>query len=508
MGKTRLALEVADQQKQRFTDGVYFISLQALIETDSIVAAIGSALKIEFDDNDDESLTEQLSKYLSTKEMLIVLDNFEHVLHNSWFVADVLVVAPRVKMLITSREALKLQVEWIHTVQGMRYPGNIYETNVNDYGAVQLFLERSNRYKRNLDVEVELPHIIRVCQLVGGMPLGIELAVAWLNTLSVEGIANELIRSVDLLTAQMRDISSRHKSIQVIFESTWLMLRENERETFMRLSIFRGIPTRRAIQAVTGASLLALSGLVDKALLIPTIDGRYQIHELLRQQAHEKLQESNDWDAIQQAHSEYYLRLLAEYQIDIYGRRQIVALDEIDSDFENIKLAWTWAVSRIRDDLISKSIEALCCYLHLRSRWKHDSHMVAEAQVAFTPKSGELPRRVWGMIAARNYMNNDKSITVLQEALQLAESYNDESEVGLCYFLLGSEYTYKQNFEEAVQYFEHSLPYLESVKDQYHLADAYTNLALGYNVLQNNKKASERIKKGLAISRTTGDVNG
>ena len=436
MGKTRLALEVAHRQEQHFTDGVYFISLQPLIESDSIVAAIGSALQIEFDDNDAKNLTEQLSDYLSTKDMLIVLDNFEHVLHNASFVGYVLAVAPRVKILVTSREALKLRDEWIHTVQGMRYPDDIYETNVNDYGAVQLFLERSHRYKRHLDIEAELTHVIRVCQLVGGMPLGIELAVAWLNTLSVEGIANELARSVDLLTAQMRDISSRHQSIQVIFESTWVMLRANEKAAFMRLSIFRGMPTHHAIQAITGASLIALSGLVDKALLIPTDDGRYQIHELLRQYAQEKLQASDDWDAIQQTHSEYYLRLLAEYQIDIYGRRQIAALNEIDNDFENIKLAWTWAITQIRDDLISTSIEALCCYLHLRSRWKHDSHMVTEAQVAFTPKAGESPQDVWGMIAARNYMNNDNGVTVLQHALQLAESHYDISEIGVCPFLL------------------------------------------------------------------------
>lgn len=151
------------------------------------------------------------------------------------------------------------------------------------------FTERALQFRANFNIDDEREAVIRICQLVGGMPLGIELAVSWLKTLTCEEIADEIEKNIDLLTAQTRDGDQRHQSIRQIFESTWDMLSDDEQAVFMRLSVFQGMPTRHAIQSITGSSLVTLLALTDKALLIPDDNGRYQMHEVLREYTFEKM---------------------------------------------------------------------------------------------------------------------------------------------------------------------------------------------------------------------------
>jgi len=508
MGKTRLSLEIANQQHNHFTDGVYFVSLQPLISADTVVSAIASSIKFDSYD-EDKDLQEQLLDYLSNKNVLLLMDNFEHVLEGAELVAHILSVAPHIKFLVTSREALKLQLEWIHPVAGMPYPDTLDVSEIGDYSAVQLFIERAQQFRRNLTIEDELPHIIRICQLVGGMPLGIELAVAWLRTLSCAEIATEIEQNNDLLTAQMRDIAERHQSIRTIFDSTWQMLTADEQTIFMRLSIFRGTPTRQAIQTVTGAGLLALSGLVDKALLISTDNGRYQIHALLRQYALEKLEASDEHDKIRCAHSEYYLCFLYDRQPDIYGRRQIEAVDEITQDFENIRSAWYTALDMMNHESIGLAIETLSTYLHFRSRWKQESHMLTDAQTRFAPTKGEDPHPVWGMILARNFSNSPQPFENLKRALAIAEATNNRAEIGLVLHLMGHQCgKMESEHREAIQYFERSIPYFEEVGNNYHLAASYGFAAMNYRFLGDYETSLAYNEKNLTMSRSMGNIDG
>ncbi len=507
MGKTRLSLEVAHQMIH-FEDGVYFVALQPLTSADTIVSAIASAIKFDSYD-EDKNLQEQLLDYLSNKNILLLMDNFEHVLDGAELVAQILTIAPHIKILVTSREALKLQQEWIHQVVGMSYPDSRINVNeIDEDSAIQLFVERAQQFRRHLDIEAELPHIIRICQLVGGMPLGIELAVAWLKTLSCAEIATEIEKNNDLLTAQMRDIAERHQSIRTIFDSTWDMLTSDEQTIFMRLSIFRGTPTRQAIQTVTGAGLLTLSGLVDKALLIPTDDGRYQIHALLSQYAYEKLEASADCDSIRHAHSEYYLCFLHDRQADIYGRRQIEAVDEITIDFENIRMAWSWAVGVMNYKGIGLAVETLCTFLHFRSRWKEESYLLDDVLVHFAPMDGEEAHPVWGMVLARNYSNSQQPIEDLTQALAIARATENLNEIGLALHLMGHWYGKYQGSSDAIQYMEQSLSYFEKVDNQYHIASSYVFIAIQYRLFGDYEHSTVFNEKGLSLSRAIGNIDG
>jgi hypothetical protein len=228
-------------------------------------------------------------------------------------------------------------------------------------------------------VEDTLANYHRFLELVGGdaAPWTVEwvqqlesrVAAAWVEVLSLPEIAEEIAWSFDFLTAEMRDAPRRQWSIRAVFEPTWDRLSETERDVFKRLAVFRGGCTRQAAQAVTGASLPVLQALVCKAVLSRTPKGRYEIHELLRQYAEDRLVAAGEADAARDAHCAYYAAFMHARESDSKGGdRQIAALDEIDADFENVRAAWEWAVEQRRIDDLKHMVWSTWWFLQIRYR--------------------------------------------------------------------------------------------------------------------------------------------
>ncbi|MHB8751769.1 MAG: ATP-binding protein, partial [Aggregatilineales bacterium] len=180
-GKTRLAIQVVAQQADDFPQGVYFVPLAPLSVPDSIVPALAGTVGLYFDGSGTPE--RQLLDFLSNKRLLLVMDNFEHLLEGAHLVVDILEAAPEVKILATSREALNLQEEWVRRVDGLHFPASGQIENIEGYSAVRLFVERAHRTRAEFSLTDEWEAVVRICQLVQGMPLGIELAAAWLKTL-------------------------------------------------------------------------------------------------------------------------------------------------------------------------------------------------------------------------------------------------------------------------------------------------------------------------------------
>jgi DNA-binding CsgD family transcriptional regulator/tetratricopeptide (TPR) repeat protein len=220
------------------------------------------------------------------------------------------------------------------------------------------------------------------------------------------------------------------------------------------------------------------------------------------------LQESDERDAIQDAHCQYYLRFLHERELDIQGRRQIDALEEITLDFENIRSAWSWAVEQMNYDGIRIAVETLCSYLHIRSRWIPDSSIVTQAQNRFAPRDGEKPHPVWAMIIARNYLNNDDPVLALEQALVVAREQNDKGEIGLYLFLMGTAYAYQYNPIESSRYHLAAIPYFEELRDYYHLALAYGLVGTNYRLIGDYESSTEYNEKSLNLRRMIGDIDG
>lgn len=382
IGKSRLALAVATDMLDTMPDGVYFISLAPISEVDDIVPAIAQSLNFKFYGKKEPA--EQLLEYLQAKKLLLILDNIEHLPDGATLLPDILKRGPDVLLLTTSRERLKLQEEWIYSLAGLSYPSNedvsdknVTGSSVEAYQALQLFSQRARQAHSDSSASDEIADIIQICQLVEGMPLGLELAAGWVRTLTCHEIALEIERSLDFLSSTQHNIPERHRSLRSVIAQTWQRLTVDEQSVMCQLSVFRGGCTREAAQAVTGATLVLLSSLIDKALLRRTDTGRYEIHELIRQFAAEQLEQDAEHAAqVQDQHREYFIAFLEANEVDVKGGRQKESLTRIKADMDNVRIAWRQSLALQDARSINRAAECLFVfYLYSSGHY--------EGQVAF-----------------------------------------------------------------------------------------------------------------------------
>ncbi|MDX1993999.1 MAG: LuxR C-terminal-related transcriptional regulator [bacterium] len=288
VGKTRLSVEVARAQASAFPDGVTFIPLLNVKSADDLNLTAAHHLNLRLKDSG--SARADLLHHLSQRRLLLVMDNFESVVNNGVdLVTEILREAPNVKLLISSQVSLNLREEWVRQIDGMTVPDDDDEP-LETYSAVQLFVERVRRVRRDFDLEENRACVLQICRLVEGVPLAIELAAAWLRTLTCEDVAREIQRNVDFLASNQRDVEERHRSIRAVFEYAWNLLTDEEQKVFRRLSVFQGGFGRSAAEQVAGASIQVLSELVSKSLLQQNEEGLFEIHGLLRRHAEHKLE--------------------------------------------------------------------------------------------------------------------------------------------------------------------------------------------------------------------------
>jgi predicted ATPase/DNA-binding CsgD family transcriptional regulator len=376
IGKTTLAIHLAADMRAVFPNGVAFVPLQAVHAPDFIAPAIADAIGLTLAGTG-EPLA-QVCQYLHDKAYLLVLDNLEHLLAGLDILTTLLQLAPTTTLLVTSREALNLREEWLYPVPGLTYPqATAADPSIRqdsapaDYAAVQLFADQARRVRRDFALADEYADVVRICQLVEGMPLALELAASWTKTLRCERIAAEIEQNLDFLSTRLRDLPQRHHSMRAVFERSWALLSEGEQTVFTRLSVFRGGFDDLAAAQCAGASLALLAGLVDKSLLRWEAGGRYQIHELLRQYAEEKLAAKPDeLTQARDAHCKYYTDFLSARQHDMWGGRQLKATAEIEGEIDNIRAAWLWALESYNVEAILRSMQLLGLFNQFRSRYR------------------------------------------------------------------------------------------------------------------------------------------
>ncbi len=346
-GKSRLALQAAGRAMRSFTDGACYVPLEACGSTKLLVNAIAKALEFSIDGyaSDFDPKT-QLLDYLRGRSILLLMDGFEHLVEGAGLLSEILEAAPKARLIVTSRQRLGLHGEWILQLEGLPVDPVATPTEAQDSDAAQLFCARARQ--SNLDfqlVESDQESVVRICQLVEGMPLGIELAAAWHPMLNPAEIAGEMEKDLDFLSSSMRDMPEKHRSLRAVFDSTWALLSPEEQILFSRLAIFRGGFTRHAAEQICGASLAQLTKLRDKSLLWKTSSGKFDMHNLLRQFALEKLDlfSEKEREALHMRYSQYYVSLLLDREMDFWGTRMLQAREEIRQEIENLHAAIDWA---------------------------------------------------------------------------------------------------------------------------------------------------------------------
>ena len=369
VGKTRLALGVAREQieKGRFSDGVVFVALEAVSDPASLPPVVAVALGLDLSGQQDAKSV--VVRFLAGKQLLLVLDNFEQVLGGMSFLRELIDGCPRLKLLVTSRERLNVEAEWVFEIEGLAYPK---ETEAPEraahFDAVQLFLQRAKRAQQRFSLTPEtLPPVLRICQLVEGMPLALELAASWLRALPVGGVARELEVSAEVLESPAQDVPERFRNPHRVFDPSWALLSEREQELLRGLSVFRGGFRREAAGAVAGATLPLLAGLVDKSLLRMGPDGRYDRHPLLLQYTREKLAERPEQRArVEERHGRYYLEFVRELEPDLWTGKARRTFRVFMEDLANIRVAWDWASLNLQLGEIEETTPAMFDFFWFR----------------------------------------------------------------------------------------------------------------------------------------------
>jgi predicted ATPase/DNA-binding CsgD family transcriptional regulator/Tfp pilus assembly protein PilF len=360
VGKTRLAIEIARRAQADFPGGVVFVPLQPVRISDDLESAIAAALELPL--HGGAPASEQLASHLATQSILLVLDNFEHLVERASLLSQLIPDAPGVRFLVTSRELLNTVHEWAVTVDGLQLPG-VHESDEGTFApAVSLFIDRARRVRHGFAYEAEAAATDRICRFVQGFPLAIELAASWTRAMSCAEIEAELRRSGASLGSALRDLPPNHRSMTAVFDHSWALLTDDERDAFTRLSIFQGGFVRSAAEAVAGADLQTLMRLVDKSLIRALPGGRFDMHELLRQYAESQLEAAGRLDAARDAHTEWMLSFLSERQLALAGDGYIEATAQVLAEIDNVRAAWRWAVHRGMLVRFPYAVEALATF--------------------------------------------------------------------------------------------------------------------------------------------------
>jgi predicted ATPase/DNA-binding SARP family transcriptional activator len=392
-GKTRLALEIATGQAPLWHDGVWFASLAGVPAPEQLVDALATTLDVGPHDAPLEMA--QLIDFLQPKELLLILDSFEHLVANSALLRDILRKAPEVKILVTSRTRLGLRGEWAMQLGGLDVPAETSKTvaEARGYSAVQFFVQSACRVVADFTLSPEnVPHVVRICQLVAGLPLGIELAAAWVRLFPCRQIADEIERSPDFLGNPRRSAPRRQRSLRATFECSYNLLPEAERALFCKLSVFRGGFMVEAARQVAGASPSGLASLLDKSLLQTSPfdrkrsdaqrrpSRRLDVHLTLREYAAEKLAEmpEEEWET-RERHCLAYLSFVRQREKVLKGEGSKEALDDINVELGNIREAWRWAVAQARVKDIDSSLDGLGSFYDLRGLFREGEAVFREA---------------------------------------------------------------------------------------------------------------------------------
>ncbi len=505
IGKTRLAQEAARACADMFINGAWMAPLAA-IAPEGLIPALGSLFDFPFTKGDHQK---QLLNYLRQKELLLVLDNFEHLLDSSLLVAEILRFAPEVKLLVTSRERLDIEGEWVVEVGGLDTPREGSGAPVEESGAALLFLQCVQRAQAESVFDAaERAAIAEICRLVGGLPLGIEIAAARTRTLSCAAIAADIRQGLDVLASTRRDVPERQRSLRAVFESSWLRLTPAEQQTLAALSVFRGGFSAEAAGRVAGP----LTPLVEKSLV--QRDGeRFQLHEVLRQYAAEKLGAAHQ---ARQGHAGYFADWAAACaQMD---ERQSFLL--LADEMENVRAAWYWSC-RQRDAAALAAMTALLKrYLDVQGRHSEGLTLFQHALSAFDAPTGadELASDGRSQILAQLMMvhamflgntgHPDAATPVLASCLAYFQRVGDQEQAMVCQSLLGKNYTFLGQPELAAACFRGHLESARAQDNRREVATALNNLATTMTTLRRPQEAERLLRECLTLRREMGDDPG
>lgn len=517
IGKTRLAVAVAERQLLRFADGVWFIPLVGIESVERLPLAIAQTLGLSWLSTDELKL--HLLNYLRTKQLLLVLDNFEHLLDGVTLIGDIIQQAPAVKMLVTSRERLRHQAEWVVDIGGLAVPPETMDASmdadsIGAYSAVQLFIQSASRIQATFALTAtDATLVSRICRLVGGMPLGIELAAAWGRTLPWTTIYAALYHNLDFASPTLHGLPDRHRTLRAVIDSSWRRLTVREQIVLTKLTVFRNEFRLEAAEQVAGATADILTALIDKSLLTYDGTGWYSLHELVRQFGAEQLQCSGLLSATYTAHSFYYANFIAQQAAALISPKPQPVLQLFDRELDNVRSAWQWAVQTGHTSIIMAATQGLYLYFDHRTLLYEARQVFQQAAEALT-FANPLPEHeiarakvlaCYGLCLFR-YGEAEQAAQVLEESLAIATRYNLTTDKAYALYVLGYNSSGLGHDRQAEAYLLAALTLAEASADRLIMVKTLYALGWYYSDHHQPEASFDALRRALALARELGDL--
>jgi predicted ATPase/DNA-binding XRE family transcriptional regulator len=513
IGKTRLAAHAARIALPLFSDGVYVVPLASLDDEGHIVAAIAEAIGFKFLEQGNHQA--QLLDYLMDKHLLLLMDNYEHLLKGAELLTQMLTHCGDLKIMVTSWEQLHSREEWIVQVGGLSYP--VQDTPVQDidslidcFDAVRLFVQAATRTQPTFSLQDNVQPVIRICQLVSGIPLGIEIAAGWLSTIDCDEIAAFITQDFDFLQTGTRNVPTRHQSLRAIFQRSWMLLPDTERAAFIKLSIFRTGFTLEAAQYVADASPLSLKRLVEKSLIQLRSDGRYTIHEYLRQYAFKELEMSGLLPEIKALFVRYYVSMARQAEEPLKTAERMKWVNRLNAELDHLRLLRQWCNS---GDVSSDDEMTLLGDLWIYWSWYfRNLNELAEW-------GDEALRRVGSIRNARSLMGcwaigststlqgrHAYGLPIVTEAVAVARERGDRCSLGFLLAGVGIAQNILGDTESSLEALEESVALVREMSQDWFLPIALAGLANTLLVVGDLDRASREFTEALQIAEQYGHV--
>ncbi|MGC2238170.1 MAG: protein kinase [Pyrinomonadaceae bacterium] len=516
-GKTRLAQQIAREMLAEFADGVFFIALTVVRDAELVVSEIAQPLGVR--DAGGKSLTDTLKDFLRTKQILLVIDNFEQILSAAPVLNELLAASPRSKMLITSRALLRLGTEREFVVPPLDVPSDIEQLSADDLlrcESVRLFTKRAQAVKPNLALTGENTKIIaEICSRLDGLPLAIELAAARIKILSPKAILTRLENSLNLLTGGAQDLQEHQQTMRRAIRWSYDLLDEKEKILFRQLAVFAGGFTIETAEAICPERevLDLIASLVDKSLLVQKElangESRFRLLEVVREYALEILEANGEAESIRKNHAAFFLALAREAEPELIGEQTVQWLDRLEAEHDNLRAALFWSTENDTDTAVNLTAS-------IRRFWILHNHLSEGRkwlESALNKSDGATAdvrfKLLNGLGSAAGYQGDYETARKAHEkGLAVSTAANNLRQIALSNRGLGALAKQQGDIASARKFIEEALKISRELDDKFGTAVSLNNLGDLARMEADYASARPLLEESLAISRQSGNKEG
>ena len=521
-GKTRLALQVAAEVIESFSDGVFFVALAPITSPGLVASTIAQSLSVA--EVAGRSIADSLMDYLQRKSLLLLLDNFEQVISAAPLVAELLEACNELKILVTSRESLRISGEREYPVPPLALPDLTRipsPESLAQFAAVELFIQRAQAVKPNFHITKDnAPAVVEICHRLDGLPLAIELAAARIKLLPPRAMLARLEHRLEFLTGGGRDLPARQQTLRNTIAWSYDLLDEDEQQLFQRLSVFVDGCTVEAVEAVAGehpgriSVLDQLGSLLDKSLLVevedPNGEPRFLMLEILREFGQEQLEASGEQEPIQRRHADYYLVLAEEAEANLKSPQQVYWIDRMEQEHDNLRAALEWSRNAESAGDICLRLAGALGFFWEAHGYLSEGRERLSAVLSMEVAQGRTATRakLLARAAELSFRQSDYPATVslAEESLAICREVGDKQGTASALIRLGNVATEVGDYATSSDYLEEALRIWRELGDKFGIARAL--ISSGWTVLRSGdyQLANVRLEEALALSRGFGDT--